>query len=92
MSPPELLRELSVCVCVCMSEHEAPSSPLDITVSSLISGLFEDCETGQDQLLYEGMFFEWHILWTMQEYLKKKGLTDSLDVQPFIAVTNINVM
>lgn len=58
-------------MCVCVSEHKALSSPFDITVSSLISGLFEDCETGQDQLLCEGMFFEWHILWTMQEYLKR---------------------
>ena len=74
MSWPELLRELSVCVCVCMSVcarmpvcvREALTSPLDITVSSLISGLFRGLrETGLDQLSYVGVFFEWHILWTM---------------------------
>lgn len=32
------------------------------------------------------------ILWTMQEYFLKKGLADSLDVQPIIAVMDINVM
>lgn len=45
---------------------EALTSPLDITVSSLISGLFRGLrETGLDQLSYVGVFFEWHILWTM---------------------------
>lgn len=49
-----------ICVWECewmwVWQHKALSSPLDITVSSLISGSFKDCETGLDQL-YEGMCF-----------------------------------
>lgn len=57
-----------VCVCVCTQ-----SPFLSIRHYSFKSHLRIVCgllETGLDQLLYVGMFFEWHILWTVQEYLK----------------------
>lgn len=79
---------INVCVRVCVNT-EPFSSPLDITVSSLISGLFEDCEK-LDWTNYCVAHIVDHA--GIFKKKKKKGLTDSLDVQPFIAVTNINVM
>ncbi len=79
---------MCVCVCVCV---KALSSPLDITVSSLISGLFVDCEkTGLDQLLYVGVFLSGTYDGPCRNI--KTGLAESLVVQPIIVITELNVV
>ncbi|KAF6714528.1 hypothetical protein FQA47_023789 [Oryzias melastigma] len=79
----------SVCVrmFVCVRAYESTKplpQHLTFTVSSLISGLLKDCETGLDQ--YEGMFLEWHIIWTMQ----RKSLTHNPNLTLYTHIKRVD--